>query len=1025
MGGTGSMVSAPSLSDGESHTLSGNVTADLILTETAPTIRGTISLPEGFTAPEDGLLFEVGLKEDYTDNTYATYYLPEGKSSFSYAICAPVQDEIQVYARLLSQDFRIYDQAINTFPESGLDQADLTFPESVTIRGTITVPEACRDGIALVNINSNALLEEGNYTSSSVNSSKKVAVPAGETQTSYTLRVPKGGTLTSLQVSLLADTQNLLSTSRLYLQPDLKSFATNSAALKAVLSEDLTLTTALSQGIFLSGTLSLADGLSAGKYTGTIQLQPVSIGRPANQYFEFTSTSYDYKFSLSPDAIGQAYYLSIRVDQGEGVLTHKTYYYVSNDVTTTDQSKATPITIGENGAAVNLTIPKAKIISGSLTAEDGSQVIWNPEENFRLYLNSSTGNESFNVTPDAEGNWSIAVDPGFSGEFTVYAQMYSISQTNVFGNREYYYSTTGQAVTEENGASPLTIGEGDVTDLKLYVETGWLLSGDINLPEGGYITGGTVTVSLSARSSSGSYYGRATVGPAGGSYFLAVPKERAEYRVTLNSVDSIPSEVSSNIYWGENQTLDTSSITGDTGGLDFTLAKAKAVITGTVHRPKNVTEFISMNIYALVELSPGYIHSYRTNLSLDSNKSSANFTIAIPKSVDVQEYQLHYNIYNNVSGVVTGEDIYLCSDGSLTTESNQAGTFSLANPPAHEFTLLTAKPFVSGKIYCPEGLTQSTSFVVYPQRADGISTYEFPQGAVEIMVGPGNGQQDEEGHWFSTYSLNDPSFPVGTSYRLVCYSIDTHTPADTSWYYVNQNGALTKDIDSATVYTIDGSADIVDFTPFLWGSGSESYVLQSEHGISSTADSVTYTYTCPGASSMNVTFSARTDVDLTLNNDFTPAAELAGKTVEISGDTLTVVMPALDFGGTSRFGFAVEKVEAVGGSSTPQTGAAAVYTSSGSSENAILSDVNAGEPVRVSFVSPADEYTTYLATGALYDKDGMLLDIVQVPVTFSDGTCTASLDFEQYGQAVTLKIFLLQDGLYRPEMAARAFTQKP
>lgn len=536
--GNSSTVSDPSLSAGESYTLSGNVTADVILSEAIPTIRGTISLPDGFTAPEGGLLFEVGVREDYMYNAYATYYLPEGKSSFSYALCAPVQGETEVYADLLSPEFSIYERTTTTFPKSGLNQADLTFRENITLRGTVIVPEVCREGTALININSDVLLEAGDYSSNSLYSYAEVAVLSGETQVSYALRVPKGGTLTSLQVSVQADTQNLLSTDRLYLQPDLTSFSPNYAALNAVLSEDLTLTTTLSQGIFLSGTLSLADGLSAGKYTGTIQLEPVSIGRPANQYFEFTGDSYGYKFSLSQDAIGQAYYLSIRVDNGEGVLTNKTYYYVSDSVTTTDQSKATPITIGESGATIDLTIPKAKTISGSLVADDGSEVVWDPEETLWLYL-SGTSNESFAVTPDAQGNWSAAVDPSFTGEFTLRTYISGNVQTNIFGNRDYYYSTAEHAVTEENGASLLTIGEEDVTGLKLYVETGWLLSGAIKLPEGGYITDKTLNVSVVVKDADGSYTdyrGNGTVGPNGGSYCVAVPKQTAEYQIVLQSI---------------------------------------------------------------------------------------------------------------------------------------------------------------------------------------------------------------------------------------------------------------------------------------------------------------------------------------------------------------------------------------------------------------------------------------------------------------------------------------------------------
>lgn len=1017
MNGAGSMVSTPSLSTGKSYTLSGNVTADVTLPEAIPTIQGTISLPEGFTAPEGGLLFEVGVTEDYMYNTYATYYLPEGKSSFSYALCAPVQGETQVFADLLSPEFSIYERTSKTFPKSGLDQANLTFRESVTIRGTVTVPEACREGIALVSVNSSVLLEAGDYTSSGVNSSTKVAVLAGETQASYTLHVPKGGILTSLRVAALADTQNLLSTVSLYLQSDLKSFGTDSAALNAVLSEDMTLTTALTQGVFLSGTLSLAEGLSAGKYTGRIKLEPVSAGSPTDEYFNFTGDSYDYKLSLTEDAVGQQYYLSIYIYEGEGVLPYKDYYYVSGGAPTTDKSKATPITIGESGAVVDLTIPKARTISGSLVADDGQAVTWDTEENLRIYLQSDASNENFQVTMDAQGNWSAAVDDELTGNFKLRMYISNSGHTNIISGN-YYYKEDGPSTTNEDEATLVKIGTGDVSGLKLYVATGWILSGTISLPEGGYITDGTVNVPISIKGPNSKYsHGNGTVGPDGGSWSVVVPKVEGTYQVTLNEVPS--PQVSSNIYWGEKQTLEDITVTGDTDGLDFTLVKAKTVITGTVYRPEGVTEYLNLNINAQTKDPYGY---YYTSASLSNDKNSVDFSIAIPESETATEYQLYYTIYSG-TGVVTQKSIYLCADGSLTTDSSLAGTFSLADPPVHEFTPLTALPFASGKIYCPEELTENMTIVVDYQVQSDLSTQDMSPTAVEVLIGPGMGQQDEDGRWYSTYSLS--GLEEGTSYKLTYYVYNESTLLDTNSHYVNSDGSVVG-LKNAEVYTVPYNEGIntVSFTPILWNDGSEKYVLQSSHGFTST-EKTTYSYTYPGATSLEVTFSDRTDTTLLVNGHSYIDSDLAGTTLEIEGDTLTVLMPSLD-GYTRRFGFAVEKVTPVGIDDpyNIKTSAAAVYAPSGSSEEAIMDSVKTGEPVRISLVSRDDPYSRYNVMGAVYNADGMLLDIVLVPVTFEGGTCTASLDFEQYGQAVTLKIFLTSETRLMPEMVNLTFNQQ-
>lgn len=139
----------------------------------------------------------------------------------------------------------------------------------------------------------------------------------------------------------------------------------------------------------------------------------------------------------------------------------------------------------------------------------------------------------------------------------------------------------------------------------------------------------------------------------------------------------------------------------------------------------------------------------------------------------------------------------------------------------------------------------------------------------------------------------------------------------------------------------------------------------------------------------------------------------------VAGDTLRVELAAFTYS-VNKFGFAVEEVTPDYGSSTPQTGAAAVYTPSGSSENAILSDVNAGQSVRVTLVGqPAGEQHKLL--GALYDETGILVDFVQVPVTFTEGNCTTSLSFEEHSNAHTLKLFLMDED-WAPEMTNCSFS---
>ncbi|OUN22492.1 hypothetical protein B5G34_06360 [Flavonifractor sp. An82] len=1016
--GTGNQINESTHISGGSYLLSGAVQADLTFPAEVPTIKGTLSLPAGYVAPQDGLVITLGLTEDYNDTVYATYYLPSGHSSLSYSLNAPISDSTEVYAELSSPTEGFFQRASKVFSRGELSQADLAFQETVTISGTITVPEICREGIALI-----SLYAYGDLNGSDSNASANVAIPAGEISTSFTLSLPKSIVLRHMSVRVETDTTNILNTSELYLQSDLSSFSTQYADLSETLGTDLNLEIPLSQGVFVSGTISLAEGLSAGSYSGSILLESVDGASHYSEYFEFTGNSSSYKISLPEEASSQSYYLSIYLHEGEGAVLNRDYYYTGTGLTS-DRADAVPVTLGESGATIDFTIPKAKIISGSFVSVDGSPVVWDPEENLRMYLRSGTESEVFRITPDAQGNWSVTVPSNLTGRFILYTCIDSNTQTSIIRDQNYYYSSSPGAATQEDQATPILLTEEDLTGLQLYVETGWLLSGNISLPEDGYIHGGTVDIRVEAESASGNgyYYGSGTVGNTGGSYSVTVPKNAAaQYELTLESVYSLPSEVSSNIYWGE-QVLTTPSVSGDTSGLDFTLFTARSVITGTVYRPDEFTDSFDVRIQVLVDRGSS-TYSYSTSAYLHSSEDSAAFSISVPQSETAASYQIYYHIYGNIEGILSGPDVYLCADGSLSTDPAQAGTFSLDDPQTHVITPLTAQPFATGRIYCPEGLDQPMTLVLYYSNSNGISTLDWDPTAIEVRIGPNIGQQDEQGRWYSTYSFS--GLNAGDTYHLRYYSTDISDIVDTNHHYIKNDGTVVTSISQATTYTVPPvGSNAVDFTPILWNDGCQDYVLQSEHGLQSLSQPLTYTYTYPGATGLRVTFSDRTDMDLTINNTSYVYSSVAGTTITVNGNTLTVKMDAFNYA-SNTFGFAIEKVEPLDGPQTSTPGAAAVYTTSGSTEAAVLADAKAGEPVRVSLVGQQSGETTHSLLGALYGTDGALLDVVQVPVTFnSAGVCTTSLRFDAYDQAVSMKLFLV-DQKWAPEMQEVSFDQMP
>lgn len=203
-------------------------------------------------------------------------------------------------------------------------------------------------------------------------------------------------------------------------------------------------------------------------------------------------------------------------------------------------------------------------------------------------------------------------------------------------------------------------------------------------------------------------------------------------------------------------------------------------------------------------------------------------------------------------------------------------------------------------------------------------------------------------------------------------------------------------------------SDYWEFEPYYVRLEAEKadYVLQSEHNISAFSQPVTYIYTCPGASALNVTFSPRTDVSLTVDDQTYDS--LAGQTIRVEGDTLTVTIDA-SYYSSIKFGFAIEQVAPEWDETSPAYGPAfsAVYTASGSEETAILADVKDGKPVQVTLIGSPSEISANLL-GAIYDENGKILDIVQVPVDFNSGNYIARLNFnENCHEAAILKLFLI------------------
>jgi len=1010
--GDSNLAEMTTLVTGSSYTLSGNTAVDpmevYIVNE--PNITGTLSLPDGVVAPEGGLVITLGLVEEYDWIRQAIYYMPEGESSLEYGLFGDISSEFAVFTQMDRYHEQFINDSVPTyFSPADANSADVVLPEAVYITGTLTVPESCREGVSTHRF----------YAQTNDNSYQGyVSVMAGETTASYRIRFPMGQTMTRMYGRVYADSLGKLFDGNQYLQAD-GSVGSQNNNISLVVNGPMTVDFAFPTGKSVSGTVTVPEGLPSGYYRGYVYLQPTTGGRNYSAEIEFTGTQGNYRITLPADATG-TYTLRIYMydDCPAGVMTYEDFYYAGEGVApTTDESQAAVITLGEEGAVANISVPMAKIIKGKLMSADGDAIQWNPEYTTYMYLYSAAGAESGtiylrDVEVDEQGNFTAACDPTITGEYTVAFRVNGDEGSNIV-NDYYYYTGTTEFSTDSDTAKAITLTEDHYSGLNIYVNTGWVISGSILMPEGGYFlpesewSQQTTTIWFNANGEGNYGSGRGQFGQYGGSYSIVVPKVEDTYSIYMNNT-TINDGFDTNLCF-MSQTAENVAVSGNTVGPDFSPEVAKAIITGTVYRPEGVTDYIGISIYVATAGEYWWdTTNYYGNCYIQNNRDSATFSIPIPASNTSESYKLYYYVNSNIDGVLARKNIYLTADGGMTTIESSAGNFTF-DQVNHSFTLLSATPYATGKIFLPDDMTESTNiYVTSSVQTLARGGYEEPEAS--LWVDPDNAAVDSvTGRRYITYTLTDPSLTPGSTYRL-CYYFDYDEEYfdSSDWHYLTEDGESVN-YNDATIFTVrEDSPNVVDFTPITWDDGSENYIFQSKHGISTQnhAEYTTYSIVYPGASSLTVTFSDRTDAELTLNNGDVYYRDYI-YVYDIPGDTLTVDMRLYS---GSKFGFAVESIvpiyDTVAAPEEPF--AAAIYSESGSSEQAVLNDLANGSEVSITLVSPVDSHTEDLL-GALYDGDGRLMDVTMMPVTFTGSTATAKLSFDKYHNAASFKLFMLDD----------------
>ena len=974
------------------------------------TISGTISLASGlastrysgtvYASPEQGgTNYNASFNFTGTSGTYSLAVPTDYTGGWKVYIDVYNGDssallDTQLYYTKTGVTFNRSDAASVIAPATGID---FVIPRARTISGSVILPDAFNGFEIWGNVY--AYDNENRSFSDYINTSDSM---------DYSLRIPTDYTGTyTLAVRLNADEDipGLITRTYLYLTEDGSLSSNKSDAKEFTVGDDgLTQDLEVPVGKSLSVTLN-APATFSGAYEGYLYLYDLTnYSESAYKNFEFNGTSTTVSLPVPTDG---NYTLRLYLYSGPGVNPYTNYYY-NNGTWVTDDSNAAALDL--SASSISVTLPKAKIISGKLVSAQGD-AIYMPEDNasFTLY-NSNGSSVSSRSTIDAEGNFVLTIADDLSGNYQLRCSTHS-GDTNIVSNRYYYKSDATGSVTQSGSDATyyFTIGDGDVSGLKIYVDTGYVMTGTVKLGNGVTLSGfddhlGSVDITAKNTETS-KYYSTSvslTSGDSSWSYSIVVPKENATF--DLSSAVYLNNDTTSNLY---TETIEhgTVQISGSTTLPEITLDAGKHTVNVTITSP--IANYLSGYLYLMVD-SGEDDPQYSTYISVNGNSSGA-YTLTTSPNETATTYRLAYYLYNG-NGIVCNKYVYVAADGTLTTDESNAGVFTFGTSNKHSFTFMEQPPYVSGKIYLPEDLDDD-DFYLY-LNAYSSSTITVEKDAI---------LKDEQGRAYVPYALYNANVNEYTTFRLQ-YSLGSYdgTTLYFNTSYLKADGTCTPTYSEAYTFSVPSSGMLtLDFTLATWNDGAEENILQSVHGARTSGDTVTYTYTYtyPGAQQLAVTFHPRTDTTLNINGMTYYSYSLSRYTkyfdVSQTNGTLTISM---DVGSYSSYGFGITKIVPSGSSSEVAVPTvASVYAAHGSEESIVLNDLRDGETVWVSMAAPATTESQSIIA-AIYDGSGKMLDVIVDTLTFSDGCGALALDFENVEDAASLQI-LFVDSNWAPQMA--------
>lgn len=615
-------------------------------------------------------------------------------------------------------------------------------------------------------------------------------------------------------------------------------------------------------------------------------------GRQVSYRQIYTDTAKDFDFAIVGNETAQKYSISVDFD-GQGYETNLeegTLYYTKEGMTGSIDARKY-YTIEElNGIELNLR--KKRYVTGKLLADDFKN--YSEEISGRVEIGTDTRYMYRGVTIDKDLNYIAEIPTEIDGEFTVGLEFYEESKNNIVKNKLYYYS--------DSDGNKKRITYPDCENINIEVETGYILSGVVKLPEDAIVY---ENQDISGSVYLGSYRSEFNIpyGKTEGEFFMTVPKTGYTgllYTSHIHNVD----EIAENLYEGMVYYKDeNTSVVNQEDGTKIKVNKDVTdtqimLLTGEVYniefnKPANITTTEQINVYAQIGEE-----RIVDAVTISSNETRGKALIVVPEDYNGQQMYLYYDLYYDNSNTLYKEKVYINKDGTLSGSKKTAKTFEIGKGGDELYVELA--DYTEEGIDFPEYIYKSP--YPYKDSSDNVFNYAYTGDDCDYLKVT---FAEETYLAYEYYSRRDCLY--------IAYGDNEYLGP----YYTNELAGKSVNVPAKefTAY-ISQKAETSAFGFAIESIEPKKYTLETDHPYTEKVHPYTHKTDAEGLRlyfSEDTAFSGYMTVKYTHNGkeetDEYSSGNLAGRSIDVRGNNFTITLPENTSG--NYYGFTIVEIEEI------------------------------------------------------------------------------------------------------------------